>query len=586
MTPVIDPRRGDLEDDASSTKHRSLLSLTGSLLGEISLPRLALAWVSLLLIPGLLLGAAPILASVWVSKVTGKITSAVAELGSAALLAILVAIGWFGWRPLFRVAERSFWSLNALIVQPIYAAFREALRHLAERWLPSEASAAQRAGLRAWAAGISGIIVSGLAALTIAWVAPSTHLFRGVPDAGSVKQLTIVVLSNSVALISAYITVAALIWGIADAAMSPPRDLPAFHERPDHGRTWRVVHLSDIHVVGEQYGFRIESGRSGPQGNDRWKQVLVRLSDIHAREPLDVILITGDMTDAGRSAEWAEFQDALAAHPELTGLTLMLPGNHDLNIVDRANPARLDLPRSPNRRLRQVRTLAALAALQGNRVRAIKSEGGGTGGTLAHAPTLTQVLAPHWDEMAGFMATGSPRLNRILPELWNAVFPMVLPPDGDDGLGIILLNSNAITHFSFTNALGMISAEQARGIDVAVSCYPRALWVIALHHHVLEYPRAAKALSERIGTALINGNWFARRLQRFADRVVVMHGHRHVDWIGECAELLIVSAPSPVMEATNDMTTNFYIHTLARTGDGRVRLLAPERIAVRGQVNP
>ena len=38
MTFIIDPRRGDVEDDASSTKQRSMLSLAGSLLAEISLP--------------------------------------------------------------------------------------------------------------------------------------------------------------------------------------------------------------------------------------------------------------------------------------------------------------------------------------------------------------------------------------------------------------------------------------------------------------------------------------------------------------------------------------------------------------------
>ena len=145
---------------------------------------------------------------------------------------------------------------------------------------------------------------------------------------------------------------------------------------------------------------------------------------------------------------------------------------------------------------------------------------------------------------------------------------MVLPPDREDGLGIILLNSNADTHFSFTNALGMISVEQARGIEIACRQYPQACWLIALHHHLVEYPRAAKALSERIGTALINGNWFVRRLRPLADRVVLMHGHRHVDWIGECAGLQIVSAPSPVMEATNDLSTCFYIHTLAVGQDG------------------
>ena len=60
MTPILDPRNGDIEDDASSTKRRSLLSLAGSLLAEISLPKLAIAWMLLIGFPGLLLGAAPL----------------------------------------------------------------------------------------------------------------------------------------------------------------------------------------------------------------------------------------------------------------------------------------------------------------------------------------------------------------------------------------------------------------------------------------------------------------------------------------------------------------------------------------------
>ena len=52
------------------------------------------------------------------------------------------------------------------------------------------------------------------------------------------------------------------------------------------------------------------------------------------------------------------------------------------------------------------------------------------------------------------------------------------------------MNSNADTQFSFTNALGTISAEQVRGIEIATSLFPQARWVIALHHHLVEYPRA------------------------------------------------------------------------------------------------
>jgi hypothetical protein len=258
-------------------------------------------------------------------------------------------------------------------------------------------------------------------------------------------------------------------------------------------------------------------------------------------------------------------------------LVIALPGNHDVNVVDRASPARMDLPTSPMKRLRQVRTISALAMLQGTRLQVVDTKAGKLGGTLAEA------LKRHGGEMTAFADNGSARLSRSLAELWATIFPLVMPPVTDDGLGIVVLNSNAETHFSFTNALGLVSAEQAYAFEIAARQYPRACWIVALHHHVIEYPKPAKALSERIGTALINGSWFIRRLQHLADHVVIMHGHRHVDWIGECGGLLIVSAPSPVMEAIDCPETYFYVHTLTIGTDGRLRLLNPERIGVRGQ---
>jgi 3',5'-cyclic AMP phosphodiesterase CpdA len=108
-----------------------------------------------------------------------------------------------------------------------------------------------------------------------------------------------------------------------------------------------------LHGVDPQrYGFRIESGRLGPRGNERLKLLLEQLEALHAKDPFDTILITGDMTDAGLSSEWAEFLCAFTNHPSLACRVLMLPGNHDLNIVDRANPARFDLPTSSSRPLR------------------------------------------------------------------------------------------------------------------------------------------------------------------------------------------------------------------------------------------
>ncbi|MFZ2019374.1 MAG: metallophosphoesterase, partial [Methyloceanibacter sp.] len=60
MQPIIDPRQGDIEADASSTKKRSMLALAGGMLVEISLPKLIIAWGLLLVVPGILLGLVPI----------------------------------------------------------------------------------------------------------------------------------------------------------------------------------------------------------------------------------------------------------------------------------------------------------------------------------------------------------------------------------------------------------------------------------------------------------------------------------------------------------------------------------------------
>ena len=577
MTPILDPRDGDVEDDASSTKRRSLLSLAGSLLAEISLPKLVATWMLLIGFPGLLLGAAPLLVSLWIASVISKAANIFTETWPMLLLPPIIALGWFGGRPLLRLAESSFWSLNALAVQPIYIVFREGLRHLTERLLMPRMSEPRRAALRAGTAAASGLAICVLGIGLIALAMPATRWIGTLADLASPLRLVPVVLANGIVLICGYFAAAALIWGAADARMAQPSDLLGFAPPPTAGRRWRVAHLSDIHTVGERYGFRIESGRSGPRGNNRLHETLARLDEVHAAHPLDVVLITGDLTDAGRSAEWAEFFAALAAFPRLGKIVVALPGNHDVNVVDRASPARMDLPTSPAKRLRQLRTISALVALQGTRLRVVASATKRLGGTLAEA------LAPSAADIAAFADTGSARLSRALSGLWPSVFPMVLPPDADDGLGIIVLNSNAETHFSFTNALGLVSTEQAHAVRIVTDLYPRACWIVALHHHVVEYPQRAKALSERIGTALINGSWFIRRLQPLAGRVVLMHGHRHIEWIGTCGGLLIVSAPSPVMDAASCLETHLFIHTVAIKPDGRLILLQPERISVRGQ---
>ncbi len=248
---LIEPRGGDAEDDASSTKTHSLLAIAGTLLGEINLPKLALAWIILALVPGLLLGVAPLVVTAWYDDVADRIL-ALAGIGPVLVLAGLAAIGWFGLRPLLRAVERSFWSLISLAVQPGYVLAREGLRHRAERFLPAGASEASRARLRGLTAVAAGLGAALIALAITAAVWPATRWSGEVADLAYPLRLVRPALANTIAVMSAYFAGAALLWGIADGTMDQPRDLERFDEAASSDRVWRVAHLSDIHVVGER----------------------------------------------------------------------------------------------------------------------------------------------------------------------------------------------------------------------------------------------------------------------------------------------------------------------------------------------
>jgi 3',5'-cyclic AMP phosphodiesterase CpdA len=569
--PILDPRLGDTESDHSATKKRSLLAIAGNLLAEISLTKLLFAWTFSILLPAVLVGLAPLALSAWIGEASNRLLEAT-EIGAAIIALAAIAIGWIGWRPAFRIVESNFWSLNALAVQPGYALWREGLRHLAERSFGGR-TGAELARMRAMSCAAAGLLLFAVAALVAVAAWPATRWIGTIADLASPHLLIMTTIANTIVVMSAYLAIAALVWGFADAMADQPLDLGSFDAAGLGARVWRVAHLSDIHSVGERYGFRIESGRGGPRGNGKLRQAMERLATLHAAAPLDLVLISGDMTDAGISAEWAEFLDIVEAHPDLARRMLILPGNHDVNIVDRANPARLDLPFSPAKALRKMRALSAMAAVQGGRVRLASFEGETPG------PSLAAALEPRRRAIEDFADGGGFRLSAELARLWDELFPLILPPDEESDLGVALLDSNADTNFSFTNALGMISAGQALRLRAALDAHPNARWIVALHHHLAEYPMRVNAFSERVGTALVNGSWFLRVLKPYAKRLVVMHGHRHIDWIGACGRLKIVSAPSPVMGAP-DKPNHFYVHRLSQGPDGSVRLLEPERVDV------
>jgi hypothetical protein len=228
------------------------------------------------------------------------------------------------------------------------------------------------------------------------------------------------------------------------------------------------------------------------------------------------------------------------------------------------------------KQLRQMRTLSAMVAVQGHRVRVFDRASKHLGETLADkVKPFRHLIADLADKNRVFRSAE-------LSRLWVDCFPQILPPEGEHGLGIIILNSNSESNFSFTNALGLLPWEDVQVVRTIIDQFPGAGWIVALHHHLMEYPMPVSSLSERIGTALINGNWVVRQLEPVAEKMMIRHGHRHIDWIGHTGPLKIISAPSSVMEARDKGETYFYIHEVAVNSEGALDLARYERISVSG----
>src|SRR5262245_14648672 len=395
-----------------------------------------------------------------------------------------------------------------------------------------------------------------------------------------VRALAIIGVRNAVFILAVSTVAASLFWFWHEINSNPPfRDWTPGPAASTAGTSVRVAHLSDLHLVGERYGYRMQSGTSGPRGNGRMRRALRELEAIHSATPLDRVLMTGDITDAGTRAEWVEFFDLLRRSPELGGRVLFVPGNHDVNIVDRTNPGRIDIPWGSGPALRKLRVVLALDAIQGRAVHVMDRRSGAVG------PTLHDYLRQN-DRPARLRALaeyGSWRGRHEIAVVWDEIFPLIALPSGDGGYGVILLETNARRYFSLTNAVGIVGRSQLAGLKQILRKAPCRGWLILLHHHLVEYPIRSIGLDERIGVALVNAPEVLKVIASCQSPILVLHGHRHRDWIGARANVVVCSAPSVAFgsKSAKDVPAgSFHIHDVAVNAEGGMMLISSERVTV------
>lgn len=573
-----DLRQGDADDNRTSPYGRGWRNVIVSTALEFNYLTASVSFFALVIVPALLVGlGVPLLVTYGRSKLDTATTIISHPFAAVLSIALLVAVAVWVARPLFSTAIENLWHLHYTLVFPLFVGLRETISAVLERLGGETRASVDLDRRRRLGSVLAAMLLAGGSLL----LAASIGAFANPAIGDVVLQPWTVAragLSNAVIILSLSTVAASLYWLWREiGAGFPLRDWtpgPAIGQAP----IVRVAHLSDLHLVGERYGYRMECGTHGPPGNECVQHALSKLRAIHAKTPLDCVLVSGDVTDAGTRGEWVEFLDLLRRCPDIRSRVLFVPGNHDVNIVDRTNTGRFDLPWSVGHALRRLRFVVALDDVQGERVHVVDQMSGGLG------PTLREYLqeGDRQTRLRDLAERGTWRGRWEIAQVWDAVFPLVVPSTESGGCGVILLDSNARSHFSATNAVGVIGRAELKKLRAILNAFPDRAWIILLHHHVVEYPVGSVKLADRIALSLMNAPDVLRTFARHATHVVIFHGHRHHDWIGTKGDVVLCSAPSVSLGSVGPdlYRGSFHINELALTGGGTVRLTSSERVMV------
>ncbi len=293
-----------------------------------------------------------------------------------------------------------------------------------------------------------------------------------------------------------------------------------------------IAHLSDLHV-GEGPDGKTLEGK--PAGNAVLGSVLTAHAPVLAKS--DVVLITGDMTDAGTPKQWESFMDALPV--ELRARTVLVPGNHELNLADPTSATAVS--DAATYLLRAVRFLAAARDIQGARTE-IVVDGNFVplDSYLDHQHAIVDQFAEGVRTWGGRLPFG--RWSLRMARLWESCFPMRV----QTGLvPVYVLNSNPRGNTVLSNAWGCLGTAQLERLAFMLRS-ERKPFVVGLHHHVGKASVPGFDGLVQRALSISDGNQLLELLT--GRSCVVFNGHRHIRYSavvsGATPEITVVAAPS------------------------------------------
>jgi hypothetical protein len=332
-----------------------------------------------------------------------------------------------------------------------------------------------------------------------------------------------------------------------------------------------VAHLSDLHLTDTDDTSLLEEGHGSP--NRKYTQAvnsLLRLIDY-----IDVVLITGDITDSGSRHEWGKFFSSLS--PEIMEKVIILPGNHDINITDKEWPWRVELISSVARKTRLVRIICAMDILQGTRCKILDKKG-----NLVH---LSSYINKRRDALTHFIEDYVGTVDRVPDDVWSQIFPMAFCLERSKAV-LFLLDSNEVSTNIVDNAFGRLSSEQLGRLKLMMNHFRDYNVLFALHHHVaLPLDLTSSLLKDRIFerfTVLQNADALLEMVPS-ATETVIFHGHRHVDFMGSLGLAQIIAARSTTIgDVVSNDAPGYYIHQFGRGKNGGLALNKVQFVSLAG----